>query len=267
MNFIFRGKTVWLPVVGTVLLLPLFSGCNSTPARKSDPAPETVYIPASYRPLMKNIARSGVQKAWLKPAQIRNYSRIVVAVVVAPKQIATTGWERFSSRYLAADYDEDIRYLAKYAGKSFLDAFKKSRSLQLVTRSGPSTLVLEFALVQVVPNKPVLGAVGNISNLTPLGLLLLPLKLTWQGDSNDTGGAIAMEAVLRDSVTGEVVGVFADRRKGKTAIFSLNDFTAYANIRGIIDAWTANTVTMLDQIRSGKQVRIKDETGFVVFDS
>ncbi len=257
--------TLALAVCGA-LALPLFHGCNSTPARKSNPAPENAYIPHEYRQLMKKIDYSGVQKAWIKPEEIRNYSRIMVAVVISSKQLACGDWESFNSRYLVSSHNDDMQYIAKYASNSFLEAFKKSKQIRLTAKPGPSTLVLEFAIVQLIPNKPVLGAVTNLTGLSPIGILLLPAKLTYEGHSDNTGGAIAMEAVLRDSQSGAVLGVFADRQKGKTAIFNVNEFTAYANIRQIIDTWTANTVTALDQIKEGKKVHIKDESGFATVD-
>ncbi len=266
MKRILTVKAAFAAAVCAAIVMPLLSGCNSTPARKSDPAPEMVYIPKEYQQLMKKIDYSGVQKAWIKPDEIKNYSKITVAVITSPKQLASTDWQSFNSRYLVSSYNDDMQYVAKYTSNSFLDAFKKSKTLRLTATPGNSTMVLEFAIVQIVPNKPVIGAVTNLTSLTPIGILLLPAKLTLKGDSDNTGGSIAMEAVLRDSRTGAVLAVFADRQKGKTAIFSAKEFTAYANVREIIDRWTANTVTALDQIREGKKIHIKDETGFVAFD-
>ena len=52
-----------------------------------------------------------------------------------------------------------------------------------------------------------MGAVSNLKNLTPIGLILSPVKLSMKSASDNTGGAIAMETIIRDSETGKILGV------------------------------------------------------------
>ena len=53
---------------------------------------------------------------------------------------------------------------------------------------------------------------------------------------------------------------------GKTALFNAKEFTAYGNVRAIIDTWTAQIVIALNQIKEGKQVDIKDGEAFTPLD-
>lgn len=245
---------------GVIAASLAMNGCTSPPAK------ETVFIPPEYAQLMKNAEQSGFQKAWGKPDEVRKYDKINIAVVISPKQIDESWWASNNIRNLVSTKEEDMKYVAEYARDSFIKAFAKSRHFKLVANPGEKTMALEFAIVQLIPNKPVLGAVSNLSSLTPIGLIIIPVKMGGKSASDNTGGAIAMESVLRDSQSGAVLGVFSDREKGKTAIFNAKEFTAYANVREIIDLWTGNVVEALDQIKEGKKVKVESQSGFAPID-
>ncbi len=243
-----------------VLGFSFLSGCTSPPAE------ESVFIPPEYAELMKQTKSPGFQKAWGKPAEIREYDKITIAVVISPKQLKTSWWGSANGYYLIKSQDEELKYLAEYTSESFHKAFSKSKYFKLAEQSGAKTLALEFAIVQAVPNKPVLGAVSNLSSLTPIGVLVVPLKMGAKSISDDTGGAIAMESIIRDSRDGKVLAVFADREKGTTALFNAKEFTPLAGIRAIIDLWTSNVVTALDQVKEGKHVKLEAQRGFSIID-
>lgn len=243
-----------------VLGLSLWSGCTSPPAE------EAVFIPPEYAQLMKQTEESGFQKAWGKPAEIRKYDKITVAVVVSPKQLESSLWGSANIYYLVKSEEEELQELAEYTNESFRKAFTQSKHFKLKEQPGAGILALEFAIVQAVPNKPILGAVSNLSSLTPIGLIVLPLKLGAKSISDDNGGAIAMESVIRDSQSGSVLAVFADREKGATALFNAKEFTPLANIHAIIDLWTANLVSALDQVKEGKRVKVESQAGFSIID-
>eukprot|EP00828_Plagiopyla_frontata_P004379 TRINITY_DN11568_c0_g1_i2.p1 TRINITY_DN11568_c0_g1~~TRINITY_DN11568_c0_g1_i2.p1 ORF type:complete len:261 (-),score=14.03 TRINITY_DN11568_c0_g1_i2:145-927(-) len=248
-------------VVFSMLSTVFISGCRSSQAEK------TVFIPDEYAKLMKDHSEdAGLHRAWGAPDKIRKYDKINVDVIISPRQLGETWWQQQNARRLVASQDEDMKYVAEYAQKSFREAFEKSKYFTLTDKPGSKTLALEFAIVQVVPNKPVLGAMANLSNLTPIGLILFPVKLSLKGVSEDAGGAIAMESVMRDSESGKIVAVFADREKGRLAYFNVKEFTAYANVRAIIDQWTQNIVTALDQIKEGKKVKIDHDFLFTPVD-
>ncbi len=207
-----------------------------------------------------------MHKAWGEPKKISLYDNIIVEVKISPRQLEQSWWANQNIRRLVASKENDMKYVAEYAQKSFVEAFKKSKSIKLTKTPGPKTMVLEFAIVQVIPNKPVLGAISNLTSFTPIGLILLPIKLGAKGVANDTGGAIAMESIMRDSKSGKILAVFADRQKGRVALFNAKEFTVYANIRAIIDQWTANVVSALDQIKAGEQVKLEGENQFTPVD-
>lgn len=253
-----RGFTILLGFAGLTAIL--LSGCRSAPAS------EHVVIPPEQVKLMNCMKEQGLQRAWGKPERIRQYDKIDIAVKISPKQIDKSWWARQNVRRLVASKDEDMKYAAEYARDSFLKAFENSKSFKIVAKPGPKTLSLEFAIVQMIPNKPIMGAVSNLSNLSPIGLMMSPLKLAAKSSSQDQGGAIAMETIVRDSVSGEILGVVAERQKGKTAYFNASEFTAYANVRRIIDTWTRNIVVALDQIKAGEKVQVQQDWSWGVID-
>lgn len=251
-----RMKTGLSLVIGIIVVTGI-SGCRS-----SQPD-ETVVIPPEYAKVMKTYSENDTpHRAWGDPAQIRKYDKIIVEVEISPTQLEQSWWAKQNIRRLVASTESDMKYVADYAQKSFAEAFAKSRDFKLVKKPGPGTLVLEFAIVQVVPNKPVLGAVSNLSGLTPIGLILLPVKLGTKGVAENTGGAVAMESILRDSETGKILAVFADREKGRVALFNAREFLVYSGVRAIIDQWTANLVTALDQIKAGEKVNVSQPVQF-----
>jgi len=261
-----RLKLCLRPLLTAAAMTVFIAGC------KSPQAQESVFIPPEYAALMRahstpeTAEETGMHEAWGKPELIKDYDKIKVAVVISPKQLSETWWEGTNGRYLFSTPQDDLQYVAEYARESFMKSFKNSKRFKLVTTPGPKTLVLEFAIVQLVPNKPVLGAVSNLGSLTPIGAMMIPLKLGAKSASGDSGGAIAMESVIRDSTTGQVLAVFADREKGKTSLFSFNEFTPYSNARAIINRWTDNIVIGLDQVSEGKKVKIKEASGFTLID-
>ncbi len=252
-------KPIMFLVAG--ITLAALSGCRSPEAK------ENVVIPPAYAKLMKDFTKEGgLHRAWGEPKKIRQYDKIIVEVKISPKQLEQSWWAKQNIRRLVASTESDMEYVAAYAQQSFVDAFKKSKDIKLTKTPGPGTMTLEFAIVQVIPNKPVMGAMSNLGSITPIGLILLPIKLGAKGIASDTGGAIAMESVMRDSVSGKILAVFADREKGRVALFNAKEFTAYANVRGIIDQWTANVVTALEQIKAGKKVKLEGQNQFTPVD-
>jgi Protein of unknown function (DUF3313) len=244
-----RGSLVLL--AGTAIAISLV-GCKTKAAHKQ------VFIPKEYSKLMTNKPNTQMGKSWGKQEKVRQYDKIQVAVVISKKQLKVSSW--FNSNAS----QKNLEKLAEYAAKSFKKSFEKSKKIQLVSKPGPKTMVLEFAIVQAIPNKPVLGAISNMTNLIPMGILMSPIKLSIKG-SSEGSGVLAMEVILRDSESGEVLAVIADRVKSKTAYFNTKDFTKYGSARQTVDMWTKEIATSLDHIRNGQKINIKKRSTFSFF--
>jgi Protein of unknown function (DUF3313) len=248
-------------VAGSIAIF--INGCISQPS-PAKPAEKQVVIPKEYAKLMKSPHRIPFQKAWARPELVRKYDKIMIKTEVSPVQLEGGIVGNQNLRKYMGEHKKDIVELANYTADSFKKSFAKSRELKIVNKPGPKTMSLKFAIVQVVPNKAVVGAISSTWGLVPgIGWLFTPIKVKLKGDIDDLGGVIAMETIIIDSETGEILVVVADRVKGKMAFFNAKNYTAYGGARQIIDIWTKNIVEALDQNKEGKLVNIKKEDTYV----
>jgi hypothetical protein len=165
--------------------------------------------------------------------------------------------ERNNMRAWMDDEDEDIAEFAQYTEKAFKRELAKCQRMKLVSKPGPKTLMLQLALVKVVPGKPVMSTLGAIGSVTPVGLILLPIKFgaNAAGDS-PMKASVAIEGVVRDATTKEVVATFADREKATTAILNDQDFSSYGNLHEIVDEWAKIIAQIIDKrpLKTGTKI-------------
>jgi len=222
----------------------LAAGCH-----RANPAEEqTKFIPDPKR-LRSLDEDAPVNKIWKDPqVNIFQYDRIIVMPVRLDEQLKRSWMERNNVRNWMDKDPQDFAEFARYTEHAYKEAIYKDKRLSLAAKPDPKTLILEVALVKIVPGKPILSGIRNITNFTIIGLIFLPLK-TGASTTLDmaTQSSVAMEAILRDSETRKVVAIFADREKQKTAVFSTRDFTAYGNLRQIADDWAKTFVKMMNK--------------------
>lgn len=233
-----------LNIIALCVLAFFATGCH----RANPMEAQTKFLPDPKR--MSAMDEDGpINKIWRDPeSDILSYDRIIVMPVSLDYQFPRTWMERNNVRYWMDKDQQDFSEFARYTERAYKKAIYKDKRLSLAGRPGPKTLILEVALVKIVPGKPILGGIRNITNFTIIGLILLPLK-TGASTTLDmaTHSSVAMEAKLRDSETGKLLAMYADREKQKTAIFSTRDFTAYGNLRQIADSWAENFVKMMNK--------------------
>jgi hypothetical protein len=138
-------------------------------------------------------------------------------------------------------------------GKDFFDGDSK-----LATKNIPSNAVDK---IQVLRNYSEVGQLRGVTNNQDNVAINIKLK----GKIDDLGGVTAMETLIRDSETGEMLVVIADRVKGKMAFFNAKNYTAYGGARQVVDIWTRNIVEALDQTKEGKLVHIDKEKTYVPY--
>ncbi len=251
-------------IAGTILIaagigsIALLNGCKTAPAEKQ------VFIPKEYVKLMKHNPNGAFDKGWGDKQAVRQYNKIKIDILVSPVQLKESGWQKTNVRNVVSSKKKDMRDLVNDTAKAFQKAFAKSKYFQLTDKKGPHTLELQFAIVQATPNKPVLGAISTLTNVTPIGLLLAPAKLALRSKTG-AGGVIVMESILRDSETGKVIAVFTSRGTARVAWINTKNFTAYGNIRQIVEQWTKDIATALDQIKAGQPIKIKKMSRFELF--
>lgn len=113
--------------------------------------------------------------------------------------------------------------------------------LEVVEEPGPRTIVLEIGLVEVVPTKAWLAAVGLASWALPLAVGI-PIGT---GASLLQPGSVAIEGTLRDAETGELIAAFADRERSKARVVDLQALTWYGHAREIFMDWASQLLQLL----------------------
>ncbi|MFA6567978.1 MAG: DUF3313 domain-containing protein, partial [Victivallales bacterium] len=195
-----------------------------------------------------------VQKAWKDPNfKASNYNEIMVVPVYTRDQLDKTWMEEANIRTWMDEEGNDVREFAQYTEKAFKKAITRSKNYKLVNKPGAKTLILELALVKIVPGKPVLGAAKNLAAPIVGGFRLMALAMaparTAVSASTDSPlqASVAIEGRILDGVSKKVVATFADREKQESAIVNLKDFSAYGNLEQIVDEWARGFVEILDK--------------------
>jgi hypothetical protein len=175
------------------------------------------------------------------------YHEIFIAPVNTDYVSAQGFWEKMN----IANFDKervkkDIASLADYTQQSFTRAFRDDPNHRfiVVDVAGPNTLILELALVQVVPSRVVLNAIGCVS-FVPAAVGTAAGAAT---KSQDVGkGVVAIEGRARDGRTGEIIGMFADCEHPKSAILDLKALNCWAPAKVIIDEWSQQSVAVANK--------------------
>lgn len=107
------------------------------------------------------------------------------------------------------------------------------------------TLVLEIAITEISPNVPEVSAVATIAGFFLPGSGIIRVF---------GSGSIAIEGILRDGKTGDLLAEFRDREADKSAPISVRDYQMYAHIRRSLDDW-ADQLAELAGTMSTHQVK------------
>jgi hypothetical protein len=229
-------QKTWAPIVMTAALLV---GC------KAAPAPNVGFADSS---LMKQDPNVPFNRFWRKPnVEWKNYSKIYVAEVNTSYMLKMTTWQKGERQ---ENIEKDVRDLAVYARSSIAKAFREDphRRFQVIDTPthDPHTLVLEVALIEVVPSKVLLNALGYAPFFIGTGVTVV------RTIANDKSTA-AFEARTRDADTGEIVMLAADRESEQFAVIDVRGLTWYSDADGIINDWSKQFV-LLANVKPGEKV-------------
>jgi len=218
--------------LSTGLLLAVF-GCEAI-----EPAPDAGFIEAPER--MGTHAELPFHKVWIKPGvEVRNDYRKLYVAPVNSDYLHEMGWyDKESDRYKAGEFDQDIKDLVAYTQTAMIESFREDENarFEVVSAPGDGVAVLEMALIEVVPSRAVLHAIGW---LPPIGSGALISALTPR--------TVAFEARIRDGGSREVIATFADREKQPAGAFDVTRMTWFGPAKGIIDAWGEQFVEIVNR--------------------
>ena len=229
-----------LPRITLATIILLVTGCSTPPVKDAG------FV--EHPEMMRHHEFISVQRAWKDPAvRLRDYTNIIVMPVFTKDQIEQSWLERNNIRHFLGDDETDLAEFATYTEQAFKKAISADHRLTLTNKPGPNTMIIELALVKVVPGKPIVNGLSNLSNFTPIGFIVMPFKLGAETAADSALlSSVAMEGRFRDSQDGKVIAAFADRRRENVAILNIRDFTAYGNPKQIVDQWAHEMVKTLN---------------------
>jgi hypothetical protein len=222
------------------------AGCSATQA------PSTGFLEDSGR--MTADKRMPFQRTyWNKQYDAKAYTELYVAPVNTDYVSAQSFWEKANVANVdPAQVKKDVAAIAEYTRQSFVRAAAEDPKHRFTVvdkdKVGKQTLILELAIVQLVPSKAVLNAIGYVTWIPTV----VALGGSAASDSQDTGkGVVAIEGRIRDGTTGEIIGMFADRQHPPTAIIDLKALNWWAPAKAIIDNWSKSLIALANRPPGG----------------
>ncbi len=216
---------------GLLAMTQLLAGC----ARKAPPIPSVGFVEESRMTKPEDLP---FHKAWFKLGfDWGPYTEISIAPVNIDYLPEMDWWKRLER---GSAFQQDAEKLAEYAKRTFEEHFldDPNRRYRVVDQPGTGTLILEIALVEVVPSKVVLNTLGY----APFVGSAVKLIRNTKGRSS-----VAFEARLRDGPMGEVVAMFADREFEKMSPINVKDVTWYGHAQSILAEWASQFVRMFNR--------------------
>jgi hypothetical protein len=206
-------------------ILTAFSGCISL--KPDAPADSGFLEHPGKMATAKYISARWVSEKYI--AKKDDYTKIIVRPIITEYLIKTSDW-----KHIKVKSEDRIRLDAKELAKSMEDQLRegfqsgKAKKLTLVDSPDANTLVLEIALVELVPTDVVRTAAGDVAGFfVPGGGLA----------STGAGGSIAVEVRMRDAQTKEILAMAKDRRVDKISALDLINLTPYGHAKRNIEDW------------------------------
>jgi Protein of unknown function (DUF3313) len=218
-------------VLGLSLML---SGCASLKA-----APSTG---AGFVPMDQMAPRADLpfQKVWFKKdVDFTRYKSIYVPPVNTKYLLESNWWQQ---NFRQGEMQADLAMMAQYMQDEFKTAFANdpSRRYQVVEAPQKDSLILELALTELVPTNVAL----SVLEYAPYGGGTAVRVMERATGAEST---VAFEAKMKDSATGDILAMFADRQVKKIRIIDFKAFTWYAHGREIIREWAEQFVKLANQ--------------------
>ena len=205
-------------------------GCDLLKAR---PAPDEGFLPYSEK--LKEDPNAPFHGVWI-PDQAKldalkaTYHKILIQPVVTEllvdkikKSDYPDGWKE--------ERIEDTKAMAQYFEARMKENFAVDKKFKVITDADDAkdSFVWEIAIIDLKPTSPALTVATTAAGVFIPGAGLIALA---------GAGSIAIEGIVRDGNTGDVLATFKDRRSDKNSAFSVKDYQMYAHSRETIDDWS-----------------------------
>ncbi len=205
--------------------------------------------------------RAPFDRYWLAPTfDWKHYSKMYVAAVDTRHLLEMSLWDKINIRTI--DVKKDIAELAVEFHDDLVQAFRDDPKhhfavLDDAAAIDDQTLVIQAALVELVPNKAALALLGTAAWAAPLALGVPVGTFAAFADQ----GSVSFELRGRDGGTGEVVGMCADREVGPMRVLDLRAMTWYGDAHQILSDWSEHLVLLSNTPRD---VQVKHSAYFTL---
>jgi hypothetical protein len=194
---------------------------------------------AGFVPMAQMAPRADLpfQKVWFKQGvDFERYKSIYIAPVNTGFLLQSNWWQQ---NFRQGQMQEDLAIMAQYMRDEFKTAFANdpSRRFQVVEAPQQDSLTLELALTELVPSNVAL----SVLEYAPYGGGTAVRVMERATGAEST---VAFEAKMKDSATGDILAMFADRQVKKIRIIDFKAFTWYAHGREIIREWAEQFVRL-----------------------
>ena len=226
---------VGLPLLGLCLLL--LSACSTTQKVAINQADLNCAFLANDCSLLTPGGEGQNGLRWLNPAaQWTQYNKIMIDPV--------TFWGGSTTSISASDQQMLVNYFNQQLNKELGQKF------QIVNEPGPGVMKHDVAIVDASSATPVLR---SISMIVPQARVLSSLKYLATGTFPFVGAAQA-EGKVSDSVSGQVLGLFVDKRVGGGA-FTTGFQWRWGDAENAINHWAELAANKLSAWTSGTTPR------------
>lgn len=222
------------------LIMLALSGCSYLNSMlTAEPAPDSGFLehPEQMKP---HPERFPFNRVWCKDhgCDWSKYQSVIVKKVDTNHILKMSWWDNLNTEP-KAQLQKDQHEIAGYVRNTFLTALENDAVVHHEVVDSPKnrTMILEIALVELVPTKAFMRSVMDVIGFLIPGAQVLGL----------TGsGSVAIEGRIRDAESREIIFKFADRQQDKSAILSAQDFTWHGHAKEIIDDWANEFVKLYD---------------------
>lgn len=231
-----------LPVklLAAAMVIVLLAGCSYLDASlKASPAKDSGFLEHPEKMTAQN-KRFPFNRIWCinDGCDWSKYSSIIITTVDTNHVLKMSWWDSFNVES-KSKLQNDRHEIAIYIQKTFQTNIKNDTNNyhEVVNTPNNRTMILEIALVELVPTKAFMRGAVDILGLIIPGVQVLGL----------TGsGSVAIEGRIRDASTNEIIFKFADREQDKSAIVSVADLTWHGHAKEIVDDWASEFVELYD---------------------
>lgn len=200
-------------------------------------APDSGFLPHPER-MSGHSERFPFDRVWCSATGCdwSGFSEIFVAPVDTSHLLTMSWWQDLHTEPRNA-LQMERHNIALLLESTFEKAFNgdSSRRFRVVDAPTEASLILEMALVELVPTKAFLNAASEA-----LGLLI-PGSAALRAVAK---GSLAIEGRLRHGGTGELMLIFADREFDSSSLVNVNDLSWHGHAPGIIGAWAEEFVEL-----------------------